>query len=427
MTMRLALAALAALCVAQSFDSGLAALAQDGDAKVLPTIPKSEYAERRAALLEKLGGDGVVVIAAEKLLPGMSGIDANTPKFDYTYLAGYHAEGDLLVIVSGEKEPFIFTNERVEKVKGLSGVERVLPRAKWDAFLKDVLPGAKTVFTRVRAAAKTQIEEAAPDAAINPKGKTPAGQLTRLRMVKSKTEIEMMKKAADATNKAHIAAMKACRSGLNEGELQKVIEDTFKKEGCDGLGFPSIVGSGKNGTILHYMENSKDIPEGTLVVCDIGASHQGYVTDITRTLPTDGKYSDDQKAAYQCVLDAQKAAEKILKPGVNFGELEAAAQAVFAERKLTKWSYAHARDFSVRHGLGHFVGLSVHDSGVYQQGLPEGAVITIEPGWYDKDKAYGIRIEDIYLVTKDGFERWSAGAPREVEEIEKIMAEARRK
>lgn len=241
-----------------------------------------------------------------------------------------------------------------------------------------------------------------------------------MRMVKSAAEIRMMKKAADATNVAHLAAMRACRGGMNEGELQKVIEDTFKKEQCDGLGFPSIVGSGKNGTILHYDTNNQEMPKGTLVVCDIGASYRGYVTDITRTLPTDGVYSEDQKKAYQCVLDAQKAAEAILKPGVSFQELEAASAAVFKERELTKWSYAHARDFSVRHGLSHYVGMAVHDSGTYGK-IPEGAVITIEPGYYDKDAEWGIRIEDIYLVTKDGCERLSAAAPREVEEIEKIM------
>lgn len=127
------------------------------------------------------------------------------------------------------------------------------------------------------------------------------------------------------------------------------------------------------------------------------------------------------------MLDAQKAAENVLKPGATFWDLETAARAVFDELKLTKWSYAHSRDGSVRHGLGHYVGMAVHDSGIYQTKLGAGMVITIEPGYYNKDAGWGIRIEDIYLVTKDGFERFSAGAPREVAEIEKIMKEAREK
>jgi Xaa-Pro aminopeptidase len=113
-----------------------------------------------------------------------------------------------------------------------------------------------------------------------------------------------------------------------------------------------------------------------------------------------------------------------LKPGVSFVDLERAARKVFEERELTKWSYAHSKDLSVRHGLGHTVGMAVHDSQAgYAEPFKAGMVITIEPGWYDKDNGYGIRIEDTYLVTKDGFERLSAAAPREVDEIEKIMKE----
>jgi Xaa-Pro aminopeptidase len=121
------------------------------------------------------------------------------------------------------------------------------------------------------------------------------------------------------------------------------------------------------------------------------------------------------------VLDAQKAAEAVCKPGATFSDLERAARKVFETRGMTDWSYAHAKDFSVRHGLGHYVGMAVHDSGSYREKFSAGMVITIEPGWYDKDAGYGIRIEDTYVITKDGFERLSAGAPREIEEIEALM------
>ena len=123
------------------------------------------------------------------------------------------------------------------------------------------------------------------------------------------------------------------------------------------------------------------------------------------------------------MLDAQKAAEAILKPGSNFVALERAARKVFEERGLTQWSYAHSKDGTVRHSLGHTVGMAVHDSQSrdYSEPFKAGMVITIEPGWYDKDSGYGIRIEDTYVITKTGFERLSAGAPREIAEIEKIM------
>jgi Xaa-Pro aminopeptidase len=155
---------------------------------------------------------------------------------------------------------------------------------------------------------------------------------------------------------------------------------------------------------------------------DLGAGYHGYSSDVTRTIPSDGRFDEGpEREIYRCVLDAQKAAEKILKPGVTWKQLDEAARAVIVERKLTRWSYAHAEDDQVRHSLGHFVGLSVHDSGPYTRPLEAGMCITIEPGIYDKQQGIGVRIEDIYLVTPDGFERLSAAAPREIEEIEREM------
>ena len=245
--------------------------------------------------------------------------------------------------------------------------------------------------------------------------------MVRLRLIKGDAELKLMRKAADATNAAHIAAMKTLKPGLNEREIHELVVSTFKKEGCPELGFPPIIAAGRNGTILHYMKNEKEIPKDTLMVVDIGAAIENYVTDITRTLPTSGKYNEQQRKHYQGVLDAQKAAEAVCKAGATFNDLERAARKVLEERGMTEWSYAHAKDFSVRHGLGHYVGLAVHDSGSYREKFAPGMVITIEPGWYDKDAGYGIRIEDTYVITKDGFERLSAGAPREIEEIEALM------
>jgi Xaa-Pro aminopeptidase len=307
----------------------------------------------------------------------------------------------------------------------VSGIAEVRPRGEFAAYVKKTLTGAKApkTLTRLRKEAKKVVEAlgTALDAEVESAGSKIQKEIGKLRMIKSPAEIEMIRKASDATNKAHIEAMKACRPGMNEKLLQKVIEDKFKTEGCDGLGFPSIVGSGKNGVVLHYCDNTDPIPAGTMVVCDVGASYLGYVTDITRTLPTSGKFSEEMKKAYQCVLDAQKAAEKLLKPGATFRDLQAAAAAVFEEQGLEDWCYCHSKSGGPRHGLSHFVGLAVHDSGVYQAPFEPGVVITIEPGYYNKEKGYGIRIEDMYVVTKDGFERLSAGAPREVDEVEKAM------
>jgi len=389
-----------------------------------PSIPVEEYGARREKLQKAFEGT-LVLIEADPLGKGMDAIDANTPVFDFVYLAGYHREGDFLAL-DPEAGAVLFADGKADKLKGVSGVAEVRPRNEFFTFVKKSLarPKAPKAMTRLRKKAKEVVDALGKeeDAEVESAGSKIQKEISKLRMIKSAPEIEMIRKASDATNKAHLEAMKACKPGLNEKLLQKIIEDKFKTEGCDGLGFPSIVGSGKNGVVLHYCENTDVMPAGTLVVCDIGASYLGYVTDITRTLPTSGKFSDELKKAYQCVLDAQKAAEAILKPGATFRDLQAAAAKVFEERELEDWCYCHSKSGGPRHGLSHFVGLAVHDSGVYQAPFEPGVVITIEPGYYNKEKGYGIRIEDMYVVTKDGFERLSSGAPREVDEVEAAMA-----
>ena len=393
--------------------------AQETPKKNLPVIDAKEFASRRATLMEKFA-DGVVLVDAGVVQSGEAGIDANTPWFDFFYLTGVQPKDGLLVLFPADKKTFLFADGDAKALKAKTGVDQVLARAKFDEFSKEALVAAKTIYTKVRQNVKDALLKAGVDkdklkGAVGP-------QLTAMRVLKTDAEITMMKKAADATNKAHVAAFKAMKPGMNEKEIQKIIEDTFKAEDCEELSFPSIIGSGKNGTILHYMANKEKIAEGTLVVCDIGAGYRGYATDITRTIPSSGKFDDDQKKAYQCVLDAQKAAEEVCKPGADFGDLERAAAKVFTDRGLNDWSYCGSKDFSVRHGLGHYVGLAVHDSGTYREKFAPGMVITIEPGYYSKEKGWGIRIEDIYVITKDGFERLSQ-SPREVDEIEKLMKE----
>jgi len=387
--------------------------------KNLPIIDAKEFASRRATLMEKFA-DGVVLIDAGLIQAGEAGIDANTPWFDFFYLTGVQPKDGLLVLLPADKKALLFADGDAKALLEKTGVDKVYARAKFDEVAKELLGAAKVIYTKVRQNVKDAVVKAIGDK-DKLKGSV-ASQLTAMRVVKTEAEIAMMKKCADATNKAHLAAFKTMKPGMNEKEIQKLIEDTFKAEDCDELSFPSIIGSGKNGTILHYMKNTEKIAEGTLVVCDIGAGYRGYATDITRTIPSSGKFNDEQKKAYQCVLDAQKAAEGVCKPGANFGDLERAAAKVFAERGLNDWSYCGSRDMGVRHGLGHYVGLAVHDSGTYREAFAPGMVITIEPGYYNKEKGWGIRIEDIYVITKDGFDRLST-SPREVDEIEKLMKE----
>jgi Xaa-Pro aminopeptidase len=373
-------------------------------------VPESEFARRRSAILERLP-DGALAVDAGPL--GEVGSDSNTPVFDFKYLTGFHDPEGVLVLTPRKSAVFVSQDRKCP------GIDDVLPVDQFPAWVAKNLAKEARLYTKLRGKNLAVISEAAPSVEVV--GSKLGAEITRLRLIKGESEIRLMRKAAEATNAAHIAAMKTLKPGMNEREIHELVVSTFRKEGCPELGFPPIVAAGKNGTILHYMKNEKEIPKDTTLVVDIGAAIDNYVTDITRTLPTSGKYGDLHRRHYQCVLDAQKAAEAVCKPGATFNDLEKAARKVFEDRGMTDWSYAHGKDFSVRHGLGHYVGMSVHDSGSYREKFAPGMVITIEPGWYDKAEGYGIRIEDTYLITKDGFERLSAGAPREIEEIEKLM------
>lgn len=379
-----------------------------------PSIPKSEFKERRLKLAKALP-DGLVVLRAQKLSEGEAGIDENTARFDFSYLTGWYKAGSVLVLYSDLA--ILFTDD-VEAAKKESAIDEVRALANYEAFLKETLPEARVVYDWRHPWAREDKRASQKFRDLNPKvavRTNVSDEVTKLRLVKSDSELACLRKAAVATNRAHVAAMKSCKAGMNEGELQKVIEDAFRANGCPTNAFPSIVGSGPNGVILHYMENKAEMKAGTLVVCDIGAEYRGYAADITRTLPVDGKFSEEHRKAYQAVLDAQKASEKALRPGATWGDLDAAAAKVLRDRGYANTGYMRF------HGLGHYVGLSVHDSGTYGEKFEIGMVITIEPGIYDKKKGYGIRIEDTYIVARDGFERISAGAPREVDEVEKEM------
>ena len=396
----------------------IALLAQDS-AKYLPTIPVEDLHARREKLMARFP-NSVLLLEADPPLRGDDANDGNKPQYDFTYIAGYYREGDIIALLPAIKKTILFS-AKPESLKGY-GADSVEPVDRFEEFVRDVASGSATIYSKLRKKARDIVDANKGKAEVKIADRVQP-ELLRMRLIKSAAEIEMIRKATNSGIKGHLAAMKACKPGMNEGALQKIYEDTFKSEGCDGLAYPCIVGGGRNGIVLHYSTNNQDLPADSLVVCDCGPSYKGYATDITRTLPTSGKFTERQRKCYQAVLDAQKAAEAICKPGVFLHpDLHQAAAEVFEKADLTDWSYAHSVKGGPRHGLGHYVGLAVHDTGTYMEPLAPGMVITIEPGYYSKADGWGIRIEDMYLITKDGCERLTASLPREIDEIEKLMS-----
>ncbi len=373
------------------------------DAK--PDITADEFAARRARLMERLA-DGVSILDSGPL--------SGAGSYDFKYLLNYHEDDAIVVFSPADKKVTLFAKD--VKAAEKAGVKDAVARDTFEAWAADALPKAEKVYTKLKQANLDVVKKHAPKV----EGAVLDKALTRLRLIKSKVEQALVRYSTQLSCRAHVKAMMALKPGLNERDIQKIYEEEFKKEGAPP-GYGYICGSGINGCVLHYSANKEEIAADTLMVNDCGSAYKGYVADVTRTFPTSGKFSKEQAAKYQLVRDAQTAAEKILKPGVTLRELHAAAAKVFEDSGQTKWAYSHSADKTVRHGLGHFVGLYVHDSGAGDTKMEPGMVITIEPGWYDKDQKWGIRIEDMYLVTEEGFERLSKDAPREIEEIEKAM------
>lgn len=255
--------------------------------------------------------------------------------------------------------------------------------------------------------------------------------MDNLRGIKTKEEIDMIRKAVKISCIGQVEVMKAIKPGMSEREVQGIHEFVFKKYQAEELGYPSIVGGGHNGCILHYEENYKPaITNKELILMDLGAEYHGYTADITRTIPVNGKFSPEQKLIYELVFKAQDEAIKACKPGTSIRDLDRLARKII-NQGLTNLGVIASETTQHKyypHGLGHHLGLDVHDRGNYST-LEENMVITIEPGIYipenslcDK-KWWGIavRIEDDVLLTKSGCELLSVSAPRTVEAIENTM------
>jgi len=238
--------------------------------------------------------------------------------------------------------------------------------------------------------------------------------IARLRSRHSPAEIALVQRAVRISEQGFRAAVLEIRSGSPEGRVEAEAERVWKSLGARRPAYPSIVGSGPNSTILHYPRSERTMKDGELILMDMSAEFAHYASDITRTFPVNGKFTPEQRKIYELVLKAQKAAFDTLKPGVYMEDLDATARKVIEG--------AGYGDYFI-HGLGHFVGLDVHDAGAYLEPLTPGMVITIEPGIYLPDKNFGVRIEDDVLVTETGARFLSDGLPRDPDAIEKLMAD----
>lgn len=253
-----------------------------------------------------------------------------------------------------------------------------------------------------------------------------------MRGIKKDAEVRHLEKAIDVTEEAHRALMRAVEPGMWEYQGEALVEHIFRANGCRGAAFPSILGSGSNSCVLHYQRNGDRMEASDLMVVDIGGEYGEYAADVSRTLPIDGSFSEEQKAIYELVLQAQKAGIEKCRPGERFWAPNQAARAVIA-KGLKRLGLIEHRGQVRRyylHKASHYLGLDVHDAGTYLD-LKAGNVLTVEPGIYipegsDCDPKWwniGVRIEDDIMVTQDGPRNLSGELPRETDSIISLMQE----
>jgi Xaa-Pro aminopeptidase len=393
----------------------------------LAKFPPEEYQARRANLRKSL--DGVMVLFGHT--EGRDEIFRIAQDQNFYYLTGWTEPGARLLMTPSQEILFVpHHNERAEHYQGrrwsaedagvrsVTGFEQVLPIEKFEAELDKALDAHEILYAALNQTSTQGLETRYPFRQIS----DAVPEITKLRVKKSPAEIAAIQHATDVSIAAHRAAWKRIAPGAREYQIAAIYEETFVEQGCDGPAYSTIVGSGPNSTVLHYSSNQRRMDRGEVVVIDAAAECDSYASDITRTLPIGGSFSPRQREIYALVLAAQKLAIAAVKPGAR---LSGPGDTL---TKLAKdYMDAHGKDLDGAglgkyfiHGIGHQVGIDVHDPNI-DGPLEAGMVVTIEPGIYVDKEGIGVRIEDVVLVTDNGAKVLSAALPKEPDEIEKAV------
>jgi len=395
---------------------------------------------------------------------------------DFYYLTGF-PEPDAIAVINPSsrknkytlfvrpRDPLMETwygrREGVEGAKKNYGVDKALPIEKFETELSKLLNGNEKLYYRFGVDNKLdqqilhylsgqrfrRLKTAYPPHTII----DPTMIIGDMRLHKNEEEIEIMKRSAEIAAEAHILAMQKVKPGMNEYQIESLMEAYMRDKGASGVAYNSIVGGGENACILHYVENNCYLKDGDLLLIDAGASYKGYASDITRTFPVGGKFTKPQREVYDIVLDVQLKCIEATKTGTTIkqrqdlsielltegmkklGLLKGKTEDLIKDKKYEKY---------YMHGVGHYLGLDVHDAGRYftdqmakeSRPFAPGMVLTVEPGLYippdDKDapakyRGIGIRIEDDVLVTEDGNVNLTSKVPKEAEEIEELMSKGK--
>lgn len=435
-----------------------------------PLADGAAFASRRAELVARMntagGGIAIVPTATEHL----RNRDTHYPyRFDsyFHYLTGFGEPEAVAVIIAGDApRTLLFCREKNEERETWDGY-RYGPEAAREVFgfdeawtigdldlrLPELLADQPVLWCgigydpawdeRVTRALNTVRGNARAGAVPPHSIRDVRAVLDEMRLIKDATEIDIMRRAAAISAEAHVRAMRHTRPGMFEYEIEAELLHTFRRHGAESPAYPSIVASGPNACVLHYVTNSRRMADGDLLLIDAGCELHGYASDITRTFPVNRRFSPAQRAIYELVLAAQAAARAAIRPGEHWNTPHEAAVSVIAQGLIDLKLIDGPLDTAIEEGryrrfymhrTGHWLGRDVHDAGEYKQAgvwrtLQPGMMLTVEPGCYirpaaDVPEAYwniGIRIEDDALVTAAGCEFITEGVPRAADDIERLM------
>ena len=435
-------------------------------------ITSAEYQQRRQQLMEKIGNGTAIFRSAPMAVMHNDVEYAFRQDSDFFYLTGFnepnavavfaphHEEHKFVLFVQPkdpEKETWTGYRTGVEKAKEVYGADEAYSIAELDEKLPKYLQKADRIFYRLGQDEAfnnkvlkhwQKLMRVYPKHGTGPIAIQDAGTILHsMRLIKSETELELMRKAANISVKAHNHARNFAQPGRYEYEIQAEMEHIFGLNGGTPA-YPSIIASGQNACILHYIENNRQLQAGDLLLIDAGCSYQYYNADITRTFPVSGKFTPEQKTIYEIVLKAQLAAIEQVKPGNPYKQVHDSAVRVIVEGLMDLGLLTGDIEEIIKeekykpfymHRTGHWLGLDVHDVGVYQWGenpqeLQPGQVLTVEPGIYispeikpvegqpevdERWRGIGVRIEDDVLVTPQGYDVLTAGVPKSIEEMER--------
>ncbi len=427
-----------------------------------------EFAERRKRFFSHMESNSIAILTSNDTSTMSNDVEYYyRQNSDLYYLSGFKEPKTVLIFEKNDKEQkftmvvpprdpeFETWNGRRAGLEGaisIYGADESFSNEDLEEVLSEKLPNYETVYYETERSKKMdgiilgliakaykakRKPKTGPHTIINP-----TLVIEKMRTKKSAYEIELLRRTNQISIEAHRAAIRETRPGMMEYEIEAIYQYHFLKNGARRPAYTSIVGSGVNATILHYIENSDRVENGDLILADCGSEYQYYAADITRTWPANGKFTEAQKEVYQIVLDAQNECIAMCRPGVKFSDIMDKSIRILTEGMVKLGLLQGDLDELIEnkdyrrffmHGLGHWLGIDTHDTSrisLKESVLEPGHVFTIEPGLYiptdddieEKYRGIGVRIEDNILITEDGHENLTASLEKEIPDIEKLMS-----